>query len=133
MEEARWVATIEDLLAKPQRSVFLTVLHARWTAAPFQTMLRVREVSNAVDEEKRYIEALEKGIIADIATHGLHACGLPSCKNREATVKQFKYCGDCEEEWYCCAKHQVALEGAQAHLPGAHSRSFIGRSHAVIR
>ena len=25
----------------------------------------------------------------------------------EITVKQFKYCGDCEEEWYCCAEHQV--------------------------
>ena len=22
-------------------------------------------------------------------------------------MKQFKYCDDCEEEWYCFAEHQV--------------------------
>ena len=43
---------------------------------------------------------------ADVAAHGLHPCGLPSCDQHEVSVKQFKYCGDCEAEWYC-AEHQV--------------------------
>ena len=44
---------------------------------------------------------------ADVAAQGLHPRGLPSCDEREVSVKQFKYCGDCEAEWYCCAEHQV--------------------------
>ena len=70
-------------------------------------MLRARGFSSAIAD---FEAAAEQGCArrtADVAAHGLHPCGLPSCDQREVTVKQFKYCGDCEEEWYCCAEHQV--------------------------
>ncbi len=33
------------------------------------------------------------------------ACALPSCGQREATVKQFKLCGGCKQIVYCGAEH----------------------------
>ena len=106
-EEKRWVSTIEMVLAELQRSEFVTALRAGWTAAPFQAMLRARGLSNARDEDNTCTEVVKARALADIAAHGLHPCGLPSCDQREVSVKQFKYCGDCEAEWYCCAEHQV--------------------------
>ena len=106
-EEQRWVTTIERLLARQQRSEFVAVLRARWTAAPFQAMLRARGFSHAQATMEQHVERSSARRDADIAAHGLHPCGLPSCDQHEVTVKQFKYCGDCEEEWYCCAEHQV--------------------------
>ena len=85
-------------------SEFVAALRARWTAAPFQAMLRSREL---VDDNEEYAEKLRTRCAADVAAHGLHPCGLPSCDQREAAVKQFKCYGDCEEEWYCCAEHQI--------------------------
>ena len=106
--EKRWVSMIEQFLAMPLRSSeFLTTLRARWTAAPFQAMLRSRGFSNAIADMNAAQDRLKARRDADIAAHGLHPCGLPSCDEREVTVKQFKFCGDCEEEWYCCAEHQV--------------------------
>ena len=106
-EEARWVSVIQILLALPQRSGFLTTLRARWSAAPFQAMLRARGLLNALADIHTHKAKCEARRTADVAAHGLHPCGLPSCDEREVSVKQFKYCGDCEEEWYCCAEHQV--------------------------
>ena len=106
-KEKRCVAMIEAVLAEPQHSQFLTALRARWTAAPFQAILRARGLSNAQAAINESDERFRVRQRADIAAHGLHPCGLPSCDKRETTVKQFKYCGDCEEEWYCCAEHQV--------------------------
>ena len=106
-EEKNWVSTIETVLAEPQNSNFRSALRARWTVAPFQTMLRARDLSNATAIMAECEENCNARRIADIAAHGLHPCGLPFCDQREATVKQFKYCGDCEAEWYCCAEHQV--------------------------
>ena len=106
-EEQRWVLVIERVLAIQQRSEFFTLLRARWTAVPFQAMLRAWGLSNATAEVNADIEACFARRTADIAAHGLDPCGLPSCDQREITVKQFKYCGDCEAEWYCCAEHQV--------------------------
>ena len=106
-EEKALVLLMETVLASPLRSNFLTSLRTRWTAAPFQAMLRSRHLLDAVAEAKSI--AMQHSALrdADVAAHGLHPCGLPSCDEREATVKQFKYCGDCEAEWYCCAEHQV--------------------------
>ena len=70
-------------------------------------MLRARELTNSRSELNANLEKNKARRDADVAAHGLHPCGLPSCDKREATVKQFKYCGDCEAEWYCCAEHQV--------------------------
>ena len=70
-------------------------------------MLRSRDLSNIQAEEKVHLERRKNWRDNDVAAHGLHPCGLPFCDKREATVKQFKYCGDCEAEWYCCAEHQV--------------------------
>ena len=106
-EEKRWVSVIKTLLATPPRSEFFIALRARWNAAPFQAMLCARELSNASAEMNAHWETSDALRTTDIAAHGLHPCGLPSCDQREVTVKQFKYCGDCEEEWYCCAEHQV--------------------------
>ena len=92
-EEVSWVSVIEKVLASPFRSEFITVLRAQWTADPFQAMLRSRNLSNATAEAKAGIEDKKARRIADIAVHGLHPCGLPSCDERKATVKQFKYCG----------------------------------------
>ena len=106
-EEKRYVTAIGMALVEPSRSEFFTTLCARWTAAPFQAMLRARGLSNASAEVNANLKESDARRMADIATHGLHPCGLPSCDRREATVKHFKYCGDCEAEWYCCAEHQV--------------------------
>ena len=106
-EEPRCVTSIEQVLALPLHSEFLTALRARWTAAPFQAMLRARGLSNTQARANKVLEQRTSKWRADIVAHGLHACGLPSCDQREVTVKQFKYCGDCEAEWYCCAEHQV--------------------------
>ena len=106
-EETHWVFVIEAVLARRLRSEFFTALRARWNAAPFQAMLRARGLSNAVEDEKKHLEEVKVRRTADIGAHGLHPCGLPSYDQREVMVKQFKYCGDCEEEWYCCAEHQV--------------------------
>ena len=106
-EEERWVFAIERVLAEPLHSELLTTLRARWTAAPFQAMLHARDLSNTTANAKTVIDEYNARRAADVAAHGLHPCGLPSCDQREATVKQFKYCGDCEAEWYCCAEHQV--------------------------
>ena len=107
VEETRCVGIIEQLLATSTRSEFLTTLRARWTAAPFQAMLRARGLSIAQAVMNESDEQISAKRFADVAAHGLHPCGLPSCDPREVTVKQFKYCGDCEVEWYCCAEHQV--------------------------
>ena len=106
-EENALVSAVEKLLAMPRRSEFLTALRARWSAAPFQAMLRARELSDAEAASNEHDEEFSARWLADFAVHGLHPCGLPSCSERETTVKQFKYCSDCEEEWYCCAEHQV--------------------------
>ena len=106
-EERRCVFAIQKFLALPLRSAFLTDLRARWTAAPFQAMLLARGLSNATAEMNTGTAKFDARRTADVAAHGLHPCGLPSCDEREATVKQFKYCGDCDAEWYCCAEHQV--------------------------
>ena len=107
LEEKRWVSVIETLLLMQQYSQIFTALRARWTAAPFQAMLRARGLSNAIAEIDAHAEKADALRTTDVAAHGLHPCGLPSCDQHEVTVKQFKYCGDCEEEWYCCAEHQV--------------------------
>ena len=106
-EEIRWISSIEKELSEPLHSEFITALRARWTAAPFQTMLRARGLSNATAEENARCEIIQMRRDADVAAQGLHPRGLPSCDEREVSVKQFKYCGDCEAEWYCCAEHQV--------------------------
>ena len=119
-EEKNWVYAIERVLDAPLRWEFLTALRARWTASPFQAMLRARGLSDAQAAMQERVERFSTRRTADIAAHGLHPCGLPSCDEREVTVKQFKYFVDCEAEWYCCAEHQVLhKEGAQAHLPSA--------------
>ena len=102
-----FVFAIEKLLATRIRSEFITSLRARWTAAPFQVMLRARGLLNAQAAMNEHKERFSARRNADITAHGLHPCGLPSCDEREVSVKQFKYCGDCEAEWYCCAEHQV--------------------------
>ena len=106
-EEKFWVCSVEKLLATPLHSEFINALRARWTAAPFQAMLRARGLLNAEAAVVARLKQITEQVTTDIAAHGLHPCGLPSCTKREATVKHFKYCGDCEEEWYCCAEHQV--------------------------
>ena len=105
-EESGWVSLVEMVLAEPLIcSEFITTLRARWTAAPFQATLRARGFFNAKEEEDN--DGFDKRLLADVAEYGLHPCGLPSCDKHEFSVKQFKYCGDCEAEWYCCAEHQV--------------------------
>ena len=58
-------------------------------------------------EPKANRQMFEAMRLADIAQHGLHPCGMPACDKHEVIVKQFKYCGDCEAQWYCCAEHQI--------------------------
>ena len=70
-------------------------------------MLRSRDLTTTRAKVDAVVKENKARRDADIAAHGLHPCGLPSCGERETTVKQFKYCGDCEGEWYCCAEHQV--------------------------
>ena len=106
-EEKRWVCMMHELLVAPMCSTFLTALRARWAAAPFQAMLRARGLVNASAEVGASVLAHVARREAGVAAHGMHPCGLPSCDAREVSVKQFKYCGDCEAEWYCCAEHQV--------------------------
>ena len=91
-------------------------------------MLRARghsEIEAVIDER---VEQFRAERLADIATHGLHPCGLPTCGQREATVKQFKYCGDCEAEWYCCAEHQVLHW--QEHKPICRARTAAAAANA---
>ena len=107
VEESRFVWVIEEELADPLRSAFNTTLRARWPATPSQVMLRSRGLFNAAAVATAELEKKKVLRTADIAAHGLHPCGLLSCDQREVSVKQFKYCGDCEEEWYCCAEQQV--------------------------
>ena len=126
MEENRWVRFVEELLATPHRSDFVTVLRA----APFQAMLRARGLSNSSDDEKKHIKAYVTRNLADITAHGLHPCGLPSCDQREVSVKQFKYCGDCDEEWYCCAEHQVLHW--KEHKPICRARAAAAALAAVV-
>ena len=128
-EESFWVSIIETLLAGPLRSEFLTALRARWTNATFQAMLRTRGFSSAIADMGAHREATEVRRVTDIAAHGLHPCGLPTCDQRETTVKQFKYCGDCEEEWYCCAEHQVLHW--QEHKPICRARAAAAALAAV--
>ena len=107
LREPSLTLALEKLLASPLRSTFITALRARWTAASFQVMLRARRLSDIRANVSTRLKNVSDRKTADVAAHGLHPCGLPSCDEREITVKQFKYCGDCEEEWYCCAEHQV--------------------------
>ena len=136
VEEDRWVNLIqkflamEECLAEALRSEFMTMLRARWTAAPFQAMIRARGLSNAqtaIKESKERFRARQR---ADVAAHGRHPCGLPSCDQREATVKQFKYCGDCEGEWYCCAEHHVLHW--QEHKPICRARTAAATAAAAL-
>ena len=130
-EEKRCVTAIQQVLVDfSQRSKFLTTLRTRWTTAPFQAMLRARGLSNATAEANANNEQYKARRAADIAKHGLHPCGLPSCDKREATVKQFKYSGDCEEEWYCCAEHQVLHW--QEHKPICRARTAAAAAAATV-
>ena len=128
-EEERWHIAIEELLAKPQRSEFFTALRARWTAVPFQAKLRARGFSNAKAAINQNTERFIARRVADVAAHGLHPCGLPSCDQREVTIKQFKFCGDCEAEWYCCVEHQVLH--LQEHKPICRARTAAAALSAV--
>ena len=77
--------------------------------------------SNAVSSVLRARGALQTGIAkheqmtaefyarqrADIATHGLRDCALPSCSKTEKTVKESSLCAGCRSQVYCCLEHQA--------------------------
>jgi hypothetical protein len=45
---------------------------------------------------------------ADVARHGLRACGLPDCAKTEPQPRVFKLCSRCRGVAYCGAEHQRA-------------------------
>ena len=92
-------------------------------------MLHARGLSNAQAANMQHTELSSVRRNVDVAAHGLHPCGLPSCDQREVTVKQFKYCGDCEKEWYCCAEHQVLHW--QEHKPTCRARTAANAAAAT--
>ena len=108
-EEETFVSDVERLLEHGHPdATFIAAVRAKWSTEQHAAMLRDRRLLQcahvSVEETRKRFEVKRE---ADVAQHGLHPCSLPSCHKREATVKQFKYCGDCEAEWYCCAEHQV--------------------------
>jgi hypothetical protein len=52
--------------------------------------------------------AMRQRATADVARHGLRACGLPECAQTEPHPKAFKVCGRCRAVVYCSAAHQQA-------------------------
>jgi hypothetical protein len=53
-----------------------------------------------------YMALIQRRADADVARHGLRACGLPGCPAAEPHPKAFKVCGRCRGVVYCSVAHQ---------------------------
>ena len=90
-------------------SAFCTAVLRKWRSNAVSSVLRARVVlqTGVAKFEQSKADEFEARKRADIATHGLRDCALPSCAKTEKTVKEFSLCAGCRSQVYCCLEHQA--------------------------
>ena len=89
--EAKLVLMVEKWLdARTHGPAFCAAFLRKWRSAAVSSVLQARGVLHTwVATSKQRNEDFEARTCADIATHGLRDCALPSCSKTEKTVKEF--------------------------------------------
>ena len=107
--EAYLMAIIkEHLTPRNYGSAFCTAVLRKWRSNAVSSVLRARGVlQTGVARREQTCAEFEARQRADIATHGLRDCALPSCSKTENTVKEFSLCAGCRSQVYCCLEHQA--------------------------
>ena len=98
----------EGMTPRNYGSAFCTAFLRKWRSNAVSSVLSARGVlqSGVADSEQRQAD-FESRKSADVATHGLRDCALPSCSKTEKTVKEFSLCAGCRSHVYCCLEHQA--------------------------
>ena len=112
---ANWVPTEEDLVACIERRLnpqnhdpaFCAAVLHKWRSNAVSSVLQSRGVlqTGITNFEQSQAEFAARKL-ADIATHGLRDCALPSCSKTEKTVKAFAGCSGCRSVVYSL-EHQA--------------------------
>ena len=103
------VATIKGKMTpRKYGSAFCTAVLRKWWSNAVSSVLQARGIlQTGVAKSKQSQAEFQVRKRADIATHGLRDCALPSCAKTETTVKEFSFCAGCRSQVYCCLEHQA--------------------------
>ena len=98
----------QDMDPQNYEPPFCAAVLRKWRSNDVRSVLRARgtpQTGIAIAAQSRAEFDARKR--ADIATHGLRDCALPSCCKTERTVKEFAGCSGCRSVVYCCLEHQA--------------------------
>ena len=89
-------------------SAFCAAVLRKWRSNAVSSVLEARGIlQTGVAKYKKSHAEFDARQRADIATHGLRDCALPSCSKTEKTVKEFSLCAGCRSQVDCCLEHQA--------------------------